>query len=517
MNLVFPRVARLSIPRPAACVAVPAVLALVAGLWDLGGPPVWRDEAATVSAVTRTPAQLAHLLSGVDAVHGLYYAVMHVVAVVFGTGEVALRLPSVLAGVLAAAGVGALGRALGDPRAGLYGGALMAMTPVFSRYVQEARPYPMTMAATVGVTLLLLRAVREPSRRAFLLYGTALAVLAFLNLFAFLVVGAHGVYVVWSRGPLGRWAAAAFLALAAAAPLAWIASGQSDQIGWISAPDAGDAGMLVVQLFGDLGASTPAWVGVAPLAWGLTIFGLTRRIRRTRRARHGVETRAPSTELTRLALPWLLIPPLVLFAASWAAHPVYVFRYVFSSVPAAALLAGAGLAALPWKSAVALLCVAFGLSLPGQIATRGPDGRQDDPEPVAAVLASTARQGDGVIFVPGKVRKYELVYPDVFARLDDVALSRSPRRDGTFAGRHVGRRALADRLTGIPTVWVVGHTGKTRNWQIDVLNGSYTPTGRWASRGFFVVRYERPPGVPSSAPAAVRPQAQASSKGAGIG
>jgi mannosyltransferase len=226
-----------------------------------------------------------------------------------------------------------------------------------------------------------------------------------------------------------------------------------------------------------------------------------------------VETRAPLTELTRLALPWLLIPPLVLFAASWAAHPVYVFRYVFASVPAAALLAGAGLAALPWKGAVAVLCVAFGLSIPGQIATRGADGRQDDPEPVAALLASTARPGDGVVFVPGKVRKYELVYPGVFARLHDVALSRSPMRDGTFAGRHVGRRALAERLGGVPTVWVVGHTGQTRNWQLDVLDGSYAPAGRWTSRGFFVVRYERRPGVPSAAPA----EDQASSKGVGVG
>ncbi|GAA4581143.1 glycosyltransferase family 39 protein [Planotetraspora phitsanulokensis] len=496
MNLVVPRLARLSVPRPSACVAVPAALALVAGLWDLGGPPVWRDEAATVSAVSRTPFQLAHLLSGVDAVHGVYYAFMHVVAVVFGTGEVALRLPSVLAGALAAAGVGALGRALGEPRAGLYGGALMAVTPVFSRYVQEARPYPMTMAATIGVTLLLLRAVREPSRRAFLLYGTALAALAFLNLFAFLVVGAHGVYVAWSRRSFAKWAAAAALATAAMAPFAWFASGQSAQIGWISAPDAGDAGMLAVQLFGDLGALTPAWAGVAPLVWGLAIFGVARGIRRTRQARHGAPTRAPLTELTRLTVPWLLIPPLVLMAVSWAGHPVYVFRYVVCSVPAAALLAGAALAALPRKAAVALLCVAFGLSIPGQIATRGADGRQDDPEPVAAVLASSARPGDGVVFIPGKVRKYELVYPDVFARLDDVALSRSPIRDGSFGGRHVGRRALARRLAGVATVWVVGHTGRTRNWQLDVLNGSYTPGARWTSRGLFVVRYERRAGDP---------------------
>ncbi|MBX6166952.1 MAG: glycosyltransferase family 39 protein, partial [Thermobispora bispora] len=134
-------------PGSAAVVTVvPAVLALAAGLWNLGGPPPWRDEAATISAAARTLPQLAHLLQSVDAVHGLYYALMHLVVGVPGTAEVVLRIPSVVAGALAAAGTGALGRALGAPRTGLYGGVLLALMPIFSRYVQEARPYSMTAA-----------------------------------------------------------------------------------------------------------------------------------------------------------------------------------------------------------------------------------------------------------------------------------------------------------------------------------------------------------------------------------
>ncbi|MFC0864824.1 glycosyltransferase family 39 protein [Sphaerimonospora cavernae] len=485
-------------------IAAPAGLALVAGLWDLASPPVWRDEAATLSAVIRTPHQLLHLLQAVDAVHGLYYALMHVVVALFGTGEVVLRLPSVVAGALAAAGVGALGRALGHRRAGLYGGMLMATMPIFSRYVQEARPYPLAMAATIGVTLLLLRAVRGPSAAAFTLYGVALAALGYVNLFAFLVAGVHGVYVALSRGPVWRWCGAAAGALAVVGPLVWLASRQTAQIGWIPRPGPAETGMLAVELFGDVGAAHPAWLGVAPLAWALALLGVALCVRTS-----------GGRDLLALTLPWLLVPPLVLLAVSWAAHPVYVFRYVFCCLPAAALLVGAGLAVLPSalshalvrRAAVAVLAVAWlGLSIPGQLDARGPDGRQDDPRPVMALLASAARPGDGVLFAPGKARKYAVVYPGVFERLDDVALARSPESDGSFRGREAGRRVLADRLAGLRTIWVVGHAGKAAlsSRRFDLLRRSFVPTGRWTFRGMFVARYSAG-GSPGSSPGPNRP------------
>src|SRR5262249_60411189 len=51
------------------------------------------------------------------------------------------------------------------------------------------------------------------------------------------------------------------------------------------------------------------------------------------------------SRLLALSLPWLLLPPAVLLAVS-AAHPVYSLRYIMFCAPAAALLAGAGLASL---------------------------------------------------------------------------------------------------------------------------------------------------------------------------
>ncbi|MEV0967206.1 glycosyltransferase family 39 protein [Microtetraspora glauca] len=471
--------------RSGATLLPPGLVALAAGLWGLDGPPIWRDEAATVSAVVRTPSELLDLLSRVDAVHGVYYAFMHVVAGVFGTGDMALRLPSVLAGVLAASGLAALGRALGNARAGLYGGLLLAVMPIFSRYVQEGRPYGITMAGAVGVALLLVRALRAPSWRRFLLYGAAVAGLAYLNLFAFLVAGGHGVYVLaeaWrgrgsshpdTRRTVTRWCGAAALAMAAVLPLAWISSGQSGQVGWIRSPGPEELRLLAIRIFGDLGTTNSAWAGIAPLVLALALYGLTR-----------------CGAVARPALPWLLVAPLALLAVSWAVHPVFVFRYVLCCVPAAALLAGAGLAALPCRLAVPLLAVGIGLAVPGHLATRGPDGRQDNPEPLMSVLASAARPGDAVAFAPGLTRKYAVVYPGIFDRLDDVLLRRSPERDGSFSGRDVRRRAQARRLDDVRTLWVVGYARKMRatDWGDDLFPESFECTGHWISGGFAMAR-----------------------------
>src|SRR5450432_793283 len=88
---------------------VPALVALVVGGYQLGGPSLWRDEAYTVSAAQRSTGQLFAMLLHVDAVHGPYYLVMHFVIRLFGISAGALRLPSlngmgIAAGVTAALG-----------------------------------------------------------------------------------------------------------------------------------------------------------------------------------------------------------------------------------------------------------------------------------------------------------------------------------------------------------------------------------------------------------------------------
>jgi len=111
-------------------------------------PSFWFDEAATISAGSRSLPELWRLLGNIDAVHGLYYLLMHAWLTIFPATEFWLRLPSCLAVGVAAAGVVVLGKsfssrtvavALRDQRAhrhrcvslGLESVAAHAGTPAF--------------------------------------------------------------------------------------------------------------------------------------------------------------------------------------------------------------------------------------------------------------------------------------------------------------------------------------------------------------------------------------------------
>ncbi|KOG89382.1 hypothetical protein ADK38_14590, partial [Streptomyces varsoviensis] len=61
----------------AAAVLLPAAVMLGLGLWGLDRGGMWRDEGATFQLARRSLPELWHALGHVDAVHGLYYLLMH--------------------------------------------------------------------------------------------------------------------------------------------------------------------------------------------------------------------------------------------------------------------------------------------------------------------------------------------------------------------------------------------------------------------------------------------------------
>ncbi|UTO68135.1 glycosyltransferase family 39 protein [Streptomyces rapamycinicus] len=127
------------------------------GLWGLDRGTMWRDESATYQMARRTLPQIRDALGTVDAVHGLYYLLMHPV-LALRPSEVTLRLPSVLAAMAATALVAALGCRLARPRVGLWAGLLYATTPVVTHYAQEGRSYALVAASAAAATYLLVDA-----------------------------------------------------------------------------------------------------------------------------------------------------------------------------------------------------------------------------------------------------------------------------------------------------------------------------------------------------------------------
>jgi mannosyltransferase len=423
----------------------PALVTLMIGAWDLSTPSYWRDEAATLDAEARSVPALLRMLTHVDAVHGAYYLLMWPIVHTFGTAEVVLRLPSLLAMTAAAAGVAALGRRLHSPRAGLLAGLVFAVLPQVSRYAQEGRSYALVVACAVAASYLLVRAVDEPGRRWLAGYGCVVAALGLLNLFGLLLLVAHAIFLLASHRTLLRhWLTVAALACLPALPVVALTWQQRDQLAWLTAPATSNLGDFTVWVAGSTGSV--ALMGV--------LIGL------------GLRSQT-GTQASWLALPWLLAPPALLLTVTEVATPVYLQRYVAYCLPALALAVGVGLAGIAVAPRVIALLLIAGCGLPTQLAERQVDGHADDIRAAANIIAAHERPHDGVLYdcptcyYPDSPREFSFGYPAAFGPLDDLALSQSPSASGTLRGTETDQATLRRRLDHVSRVWLVETGGNS--------------------------------------------------------
>ncbi|MFJ6565812.1 glycosyltransferase family 39 protein [Streptomyces sp. NPDC091292] len=497
----------LSAPRSPA-VLVPALTMLALALWGIDRGGMWRDEGVTFQVARRSLPEIWHLLHTVDAVHGVYYLAMHAVLAVH-PDEVVLRLPSALAASVAAGLVGALGTHLARPRVGLWAGLLYAVTPMTGHYAQEGRSYALVAAGALAATLLLVRAVRTGTVRAWLWYAAVLGGTVLLHELAVLLLCAHAVTLLLARVAGDRWrgwGCAAAGVCVAALPLVLVSREQSAQLSWLRPPDWGDA----LTLLGDFTGPAPLVVAVELVLAALAVSGAAAwRARGGRSDRWG---RPGRPTLVAVAAPLLVVPPATLLSISQV-WPLYDARYVLFSLAGAPLLAAAGAERLagavrgfrppgqvPHRAAGALLGaavvgLAFWWQVPLLRADRLAAERPDDPAAVAAMAAGALRAGDAVLYVPSIGRRTELAYPDGFLGTRDLALRSGAAASGTLYGREVGPAELRRRMAPLTRVWVLTESyANRRSWhpptpteraKRDVLSRDFTVTAE--RRGYGVV------------------------------
>jgi mannosyltransferase len=143
------------------------VLAAALRFSTLGLQSFWYDEAFTPVHVLH--AGLGATLEGVvhtENTPPLWYVLIWGWSRIFGTGAIALRLPSALFGVVTVPVAWAIGRELSERRAtAIAAGAFVAVNPLFVWYSQEARAYGCFVLMSALAMLCFLRAQREPTRR----------------------------------------------------------------------------------------------------------------------------------------------------------------------------------------------------------------------------------------------------------------------------------------------------------------------------------------------------------------
>ena len=437
---------------------VPPAVTFAVMLTGITVPSFWRDEAATLAAVRRPFGSMVAMLGHVDAVHGAYYALAWVLARGLGFGELALRLPSAVAMAVAAGLVAALGRRLVSPQAGLAAGLLFAVVPDISLYGQDARSYALVVAAASAAGYLLVRALGARDgyqRRWWAGYAAAVAVTGILNIFGLLLLAGHAVTIAarmaapvpgQSRRALARrWVTAVAVAVVAASPLIVFGWLQRKQISWLSIHGT-DGVSSVTKLIGPpIMACAVAAVAVTAAA----VIGISAR-------RRPAGQRVPPWlgRLLSLCVPWLVLPPALLFISS-NISPVYNFRYILFCVPAAALLGGTALAALGRIAGTAALIVVAVLGLNSQIGFRTPGGHGDNIRQADQIVAATSQPGDVVYYTNPNAETFGAAYPYGLGALVNIQLARGPVPSATLGGTNVPPAVLRQRLAHVSRLWIV--------------------------------------------------------------
>jgi mannosyltransferase len=453
---------QLTRPRAVLDPLIVGVLAAAVSLAGASRPSFWYDEAATISAsYSRSLAQLWHMLGNVDAVHGLYYLLMHGWFQIFPPTEFWSRAPSGLAIGGAAAGVVVLGKQFSSRTVAAASGVVCAILPRSTWAGIEARPYAVSMMAAVWLTVLLVYAARRDNAWVWLSYGIAQAISVVLDVYLVLLLFAHVAFVfVFGLGRiiLVRFVVASVLAGCAVAPFLAVAAGQVHQISWIAPIGHRTIEDVAVQQYFERSppfAILSALVVVAAIVlWLSTSTQLTKSDR----------------QLLTLAIAWLVIPTALIVIWSALVHPIYTPRYLCFTAPAMALLLGVCIGAVsvkPW--AAAALVTLFALAaFPNYIhAQRNPYAKYGmDYSQVADLITAKAAPGDcllvndTVTFMPAPMRPLMAARPDAYRKLVDLTLwQRATDRDTVFDTNLIPE-VVAAPLSHCRVVWIITEADK---------------------------------------------------------
>ncbi|UCG23604.1 MAG: glycosyltransferase family 39 protein [Chloroflexota bacterium] len=177
------------------------LLAFFVRLHVLAGDSFWIVEIITVKDASK----------GLAAVHSvrdhppLLYIVTYGILQQIGNNEFLVRLPSLIAGVLAIPTMIAFGRILGWPMVGFWAAFLLALAPVHLRFSQMARHYALLMLFSLASYLFLYLALSRPSAKHWAAYAIAVSLNLYTHYGAFLVVASQAVFIaIWMAIQLAR-------------------------------------------------------------------------------------------------------------------------------------------------------------------------------------------------------------------------------------------------------------------------------------------------------------------------
>jgi mannosyltransferase len=328
----------------------------------------------------------------------------------------------------------------------------------------------------------LLRVLDRSRFVAWLGYALTIMVLGLAHVVALLLLLAHGLLVLRTRGGgrvFAAWLGAALTGVAPVLPVLYLGQSQSGgQIGWIP------------PLTWERLAETPERLfGAALIAGAMIALALA-----------AMSMRPPVQVLTL----WALVPAAGLAAAALVT-PLWIPRYLLFVLPAWTLLAALSLRRLTVLRGLVVVLGIGVLTVPAQTTIRTGYGHDAATRDVALVIKANQLPGDTVLFGPfadGDQRLSRdafMRYLPEGGRPSDKLMVRPPRTGGSLGAQECPDAEIPACFGKPDRVWVVRkgvygnileNIGAAKE---QLLRVDFVQSETWRLKGFTVALYTRKP------------------------
>lgn len=184
------------------------LLAFALRVFQLDAQSLRGDEAASALYASYPLANIVEISRTVDPHPPTFYISLHFWEILTGHREFALRFWTLIPALLSIAVIFALTRNFLGRRVAVIAAFLMAINSFHIWYSQDLRSYTWLLFIGILSSFALLKVLRHPSRKWWIVYIILSLLLIYIHYYALFIFVFHGVFVLWkreSRALFWRW------------------------------------------------------------------------------------------------------------------------------------------------------------------------------------------------------------------------------------------------------------------------------------------------------------------------
>jgi mannosyltransferase len=400
------------------------LISLLFGLYRLGAPGIWFDEAFSIELARQPLPLLMHIIFGPEPNMELYYLLLHYWLSFTGwlgipPVEFVVRLPSAIFAAMGTVLVFLLGKRFLDFGTGLLGALFLLLNILQLTYAQQTRAYSLQLLLLGAGWYALFSALtveeKESARRWWCGYTLVMLLAVYTHLFSVLILFAQIVAVIgialmpncWRDRVRSRLAGlvicVCLIGVGSLFLLPTILGGA--KTGWLPAPQWHDFYHLFDTISGHSRAYLIVYtllcatsIGLLALGW---IFG-SRLLSVDKRPGwlNGVVCWLPSEQVRPIIWSlscWLVLPVVTSYIISQRGVQLFSARYLVTIIPPFVLLIGFCITRIPWRNIrilIVLLCLILAIS---PVLSYYANAQIEDWNTATRWLQARYHEGDGLI------------------------------------------------------------------------------------------------------------------------